>query len=307
VISYVAAAGTAVANAASNVLNRKATRDEPAAAEFRLRLIIDLLRRRTWLAAVAMMILSFGLGAAALGTGQLAAVEPIIALELPMTVIGGSWVLGGRLRPRGWAAIAVMTAGLAVLLVSLDPRPGHPARVAAAAWIVGSAANGGGVAVLLAVGWKTRSPSRRAALLGVSCGLGYGLASAYTKGMTEVFSTGGVAAVITSWELYAAMATGTIATWLLQNAYHAGRLATAQPGITLADPVVAVVWGVLAFGEQVRQGVFLVPAVLAVLAVGAAVVVLASSPRMHGAAGQSEAESQRRDTSREAARSAASR
>jgi drug/metabolite transporter (DMT)-like permease len=301
VISYVAAVATAIANAASNVLNRKATRDEPAAFEFRFRLIADLLRRRTWLAAVAMMILSFGLGAAALGTGQLAAVEPIIALELPITVIGESWLLGSRLRPRGWAAIAAMTAGLVALLIVLDPRPGQAQQVTAAAWIVGSAANGGAVAALFLAGWKSRSSARRAALLGVGCGLAYGLASAYTKGMTQQFSTGGLAAVITSWQLYAAAVSGTIATWLLQNAYHAGRLAAAQPGITLADPVVAVVWGVLAFGEQVRQGLFIIPAVLAVLVVAAAVVVLARSPRMHGAAGQSEAESRRRAAHDEAA------
>lgn len=300
-ISYAAAVLTALANAASNVLNRKATRDEPAAFEFRLRLIADLLRRRTYLAAVAMMLLSFGLGAAALGTGQLAAVEPIIALELPITVIGESWLLGSRLRPRGWAAIAVMTVGLVALLVSLDPRPGRAQEVTAAAWILGSAANGGAVAALLVAGWKSRSPARRAALLGVGCGLAYGLASAYTKGMTQQFTSGGIAGVITSWQLYAAAAAGAVATWLLQNAYHAGRLAAAQPGITLADPVVAMVWGVLAFGEQVRRGMFLIPAVLAVLAVFAAVVVLARSPRMHGAAGGSEAETRSRAAHDEAA------
>lgn len=300
-ISYAAAIATAVANAGSNVLNRKATRDEPAALEFHIRLIADLLRRRTWLAAVALMVLSFGLGAAALGTGQLASVEPIIALELPMTVIGESWLLGSRLRRRGWAAIAIMTVGLVVLLVSLDPqRAPHP-HPTAFAWIAGSAVTGGAVAALFLAGWVSRSPARRAALLGTGCGIAYGLASAYTKGMTEQFTTGGIAGVVTSWQLYAAMSAGTIATWLLQNAYHAGRLAAAQPGITLADPVIAMAWGVGAFGEQIREGVFLIPAVAGVLAVAAAVVVLARSPRMHGAAGASEQETTRRAEHEEAA------
>ena len=96
-VSYVAAVLTAVANAASNVLNRKATRDEPAAFEFRLRLITHLLRRRTWLAAAAMNDPLVGAGGGGARHRAAAAVEPIIALELPMTVIGESWVLGSRL------------------------------------------------------------------------------------------------------------------------------------------------------------------------------------------------------------------
>ena len=300
-ISYLAAVLTALANAASNVLNRKATRDEPARFQFRLALIADLMRRPTWLAAVGMMILSFVLGAAALGTGQLAAVEPIIALELPVTVLGESLLLGSRLRKPGWAAIAAMTAGLAGLLVSLDPRAGPSTPVTPAAWILGSAANGGAVAALFLAGWVSRSPARRAALLGTGCGLAYGLASAYTKGMTQQFSTGGVLAAIASWQLYAAVAAGAIATWLLQNAYHAGRLAAAQPGVTLADPVAAMAWGAAAFGERLRQGVFLIPAVLSVLVVAAAVVVLSRSPRMQGAAGESEQASTQQAGSDEAA------
>ncbi|HZD67091.1 MAG TPA: hypothetical protein VE152_13425, partial [Acidimicrobiales bacterium] len=37
----------------------------------------------------------------------------------------------------------------------------------------------------------------------------------------------------------------------------AGPLVAAQPGVTAADPVVAVLWGVLAFHEQVRGGIWL--------------------------------------------------
>ena len=41
---------------------------------------------------------------------------------------------------------------------------------------------------------------------------------------------------------------------LLENAYHAGPLAAAQPGITLADPLVATTWGGFVFGEHVPTG-----------------------------------------------------
>jgi hypothetical protein len=104
---------------------------------------------------------------------------------------------------------------------------------------------------------RTQNSAKRAALLGLATGFGYGLASAHTKGMTEQSSDGGVIGVLASWQLYAATAAGITATWLLQNAYHAGRLAAAQPGITLADPAVSTAWGILVFHEQVRGGYFL--------------------------------------------------
>jgi hypothetical protein len=45
-ISHICAFLTAVANAGSNVLNRKATQQEPRCFEFSPKLILDLLRRR---------------------------------------------------------------------------------------------------------------------------------------------------------------------------------------------------------------------------------------------------------------------
>ena len=285
VISFVAAVATALANAASNVLNRKATREEPAREALRLTLIWHLLRRRTWLVAVAVMLLSFVLGAAALGTGELAAVQTIIILELPMTLIGGAWVLGGRLGARDWAAVGAMTAGVIGFLACLDPQAGGRSSVPALDWIIGSAVSGGLLLAAFLAARTASHPGRRAALLGAACGLAYGLASAYTKGMTEQFSSGGITAVLTSWQLYAAAVTGLLGTWLLENAYHAGRLAAAQPGITLMDPLVATLWGVLAFGEKVSTWPLLGLAGLPLLLLGAGVLLLSRSPVLSSAAG----------------------
>lgn len=288
IITYAAALLAAVANATSNVLNRKATREEPAQEQFRLRLILELLRRRTWLLAVAVMLASFVLGALALGTGELATVQILIILELPMTLIGAWWGLGSRLGVREWAAIAAMTAGVIGFLACLDPHGGNPRGVPGHLWIIGSAASGAALLALFLAARAGRSPAQQAALLGAACGLGYGLAAAYTKGMTQQFASGGIIGVLTSWQLYAGAATGLLATWLLQNAYHAGRLAAAQPGITLADPIVATAWGVLVFHEQVNSGLLLILSVVPVLVLAAGVVMLSRSPALHATAGADE-------------------
>jgi drug/metabolite transporter (DMT)-like permease len=281
VISYALAFLAAIVNAVGDVLNRKASRDAPANLAFRFRLFADLLRRRAWIAAALLMLTSFVLAAAALGTGQLATVQLIVILELPLTLVGGALFLGGQLPPRDWTAIVAMTAGVIGLLVLLDPRPGHGAPVSAIVWLAGSAANLAVIAGLYVAAKAQRRPAVRSALLGMASGFGYGLTAAFTKGMADQFTGQGVSGVLSSWQLYACGATGLVSTWLLQNAYHAGTLAAAQPGITLIDPVIATVWGAVAFGEYVRQGWILLLAVLPLAVLTAGVLALSRSPAWH--------------------------
>lgn len=277
-ISYVLALLAAVVNAIGNVLNRKAAREEPAQERFRLQLILGLLHRPVWLAAVGLMTLSFVFSSAALGTGQLASVQLIIVLELPITLIVGSWALGRRLGMREWVAMAALTAGMIGLLAILDPRPGPARAVAPLLWILASAANGGAILVFFLMARVRTSGASQAAFLGIAAGFGYGLTAAFTKGMADQFNAGGLAKIVASWQLYACVAAGIVSTWLLQNAYHAGTLAAAQPGITLVDPFVATCWGALVFGERVAEGPILWLTALPLLALAAGALVLSRSP-----------------------------
>jgi drug/metabolite transporter (DMT)-like permease len=281
VISYVLAFLGALANASGNVLNRKASRDEPAELQFRLKLFASLVHRRVWLAAVGFMTISFILASAALGTGELASVQLVIVLELPLTLIGGSWLLGSRLAARDWVSIAIMTGGVIAVLALLHPQPGPTTAIPAIQWILGAAANGGAVVVLYLAARAHPSATARTALLGLACGFSYGLTAAFTKGFADEFAVGGIGAVVTSWKLYATIGAGLISVWLLQNAYEAGPLAASQPGITLVDPVISTLWGVVVFGEQVNQGIRLALTPLALIAVAAGVFMLSRSPILH--------------------------
>ncbi len=276
-LSYVLAFLAGLVNATGNVLNRKAARDEPDQAEFRLRLIADLMHRKVWLAAVGMMIVSFALAAAALGTGQLASVQLVVVLELPMTIIGGAWLLHTPIGPREWIAIAALTASVIGLLALLEPRPGPEKAIAPILWITMSAANIGALAVLVAVARAHSRPAVRASLLGVATGLGYGLTAAYTKGMADQFNSGGISAIFTTWELYATIGAGLLSAFLLENAYQAGPLTASQPGITLVDPLVSTIWGLVVFGEVVNHGPLLWLTALPGLALAGGVFLLSRS------------------------------
>jgi drug/metabolite transporter (DMT)-like permease len=277
VLSYFLAFLAGLVNATGNVLNRKAARDEPDQAEFKLKLIADLLHRKVWLAAVAMMIISFALASAALGTGQLASVQLVVVLELPMTIIGGAWLLRTPLGTREWIAIAALTAGVIGLLALLDPQPGPPKTIAPILWIIMSAVSIGGLVALFLAAKAHPKPAVRATLLGIATGLGYGLTAAYTKGFADKFSSGGLAAVFTAWQFYATIAAGIVSAFLLENAYQAGPLTASQPGITLVDPLTSTIWGIAIFGETVREGGWLVLIVIPAVAIAGGVLLLSRS------------------------------
>ena len=64
---------------------------------------------------------SFVLHAAGLGLRTLAAIEHLLVLELPLTLIGAPFFRGSRLGRREWSAIAVMTPGTCGLIGFLGP------------------------------------------------------------------------------------------------------------------------------------------------------------------------------------------
>lgn len=233
-----------------------------------------------WFGGILAVIVGFLLQAAALYRGDLALVEPVLALELPFTLALAGVVFRRRLHLREWASAALLTAGVALLLYSLSPTGGRPAGVAAYEWGIGVATNLAVVGLLVA--WAGRVTSAgRAVLLGVATGAMFGLTAALMARMSESLS-GGLVGALTLWQTYAMVATGLTAMYLLQNALQAGTLVAVQPGLTLTDPIVSILWGVVVFHERVRGGdVWLLAAGLAFALIALGTVSLSHSPSIH--------------------------
>ncbi|HWG61530.1 MAG TPA: hypothetical protein VG253_07435, partial [Streptosporangiaceae bacterium] len=81
-MTYLLAVLGACANATASVLQRKAGRRVPKGQNLSLRLIASLLHQRVWFGGILAVTVGFLLQAAALGSGQLSAVEPVMILEL---------------------------------------------------------------------------------------------------------------------------------------------------------------------------------------------------------------------------------
>jgi drug/metabolite transporter (DMT)-like permease len=295
-LTYVLAVLAACANATSSVLQRKANREAPQRQNLSPRLIWTLAHEPVWFGGVLAVIAGFLLQATALGNGELSVVEPILVLELPATLILASRVFGSRMRKREWGSAAVMTAGLAGLLYFLSPSAGRAEDVHWYIWAIAIGLNLAFIAVMVA--WGRRGPAGRngstdessalqAAVLAVAAGSAFGLTAALMKGMTNTYAHG-FGALFTGWQLYGMVATGALGMFLVQSALNAGRLIAAQPGLTLSDPIVSILWGIFVFGDRVRDGWFIVLAVISGLVMASAVIALGRSPLLSDESAQAE-------------------
>jgi drug/metabolite transporter (DMT)-like permease len=284
-VAVILALLAAVANAAASVLQRKAAGRVPDVKALRPALILELFHYPIWFAGVGAVTAGFLLQAVALSFGTLALVQPLLIAELPLTMIGSAFVFGSRLGSREWTAIAAMTGGLALALATASPTGGAP-DLPTIRWIIGIGCTVAGIAALLVLGLRGEGAGR-AAYLGIATGAAFGLTAALMKAVTTAFGRGAVEG-FTSWQLYLMIACGIGAMFLLQSALQAGRLAASQPGLTITDPVVATVWGIVLFGETFRTGGFLVAELVGIAAIGAGVIVLARSPQLSDEAGRHE-------------------
>ncbi|QDQ98667.1 DMT family transporter [Tomitella fengzijianii] len=281
---YLLAILTAAVNAAASVLQRAANRKRPPDELFHPRLIVRILREPLWFAGLAAMIASFVLMAAALASGPIVVVEPLLMLDLPFTLVIARVFFGRRTRADEWRAVAAITLGLAALLLLLAPTGGDAADVPGRTWIIGLGASAAVVVVFAALGARAPVGSlARPALLSLAAGTGFGVTTVLTKAFTTEIVDGGLAGAFTTWPVYGLLVAGAIAFFLLQVTFGSGPLIAAQPGLTGTEPVVAMIWGVVVFGENVRGGWYAVLAVPAVALIAVGVGVLARSFAAAGA------------------------
>lgn len=276
-LSYLCAALAAMGNALANVMQRKSSLEQPAGERFGLHVLWNLIRSHTWQLGFAGLVGSFVLQAVALGFGQLAAVEPIITLEVPLTLLVASRTFGARLRHTEWTGIFLMTFGMIALVAMLRPQPGDETNVGSMVYAAAGGATAATIIALIVLSLRGGA-IWRTACLGASAGTSFGLTATFIKETIAQADDRGVIGVVTTWQTYVAIGFGIGGLVLMQWALHIGPLLAAQPGFTLLDPMVSIMWGVLVFDETTRSGLWLVPATLGAVLVGVGVVVLAHSP-----------------------------
>ncbi|PZS34375.1 MAG: hypothetical protein DLM59_04870 [Pseudonocardiales bacterium] len=241
-----AALGSALAAAASSVLQHRSARNAPRSIR-NATLVAYLLSRPGWLVGSLCAVVGLVLHAVALAGGRLALVQPLLVsgllFALPVSVL----LEHRRPRVREWLWAFAVVVGLSAFLLGAHPGAGRSVSHGRELGIT-TAACLALIGILVVV--ARSAAGARAALLATAGGLGFGITSALLKQAAGLAAHRPLSA-LTDWSTYGLIVVGALAVGLTQVAYRSGRLADALPAMTISDPASSIFIGVIAFHERV--------------------------------------------------------
>jgi drug/metabolite transporter (DMT)-like permease len=212
------------------------------------RLIIYLLCNPVWLLGWAAQAGAFVFQALALHNGEVSVVQPLLVIELVITLVLRRVWIRQQVRPAAWSGGALACLGLAVFLAVSEPQGGQ-LTPASRHWAVAIIACAVGVAVLMALG-RLGGAGSRAALWGAAAATAWALVAAFIKATTDTITQFGVGGMFTHWPVYALAVSGLAGVLLEQWALQAGPLRVSQPFLVIVDPLVSIVLSMWLFGEH---------------------------------------------------------
>jgi drug/metabolite transporter (DMT)-like permease len=243
-------------------------------------LLSHVVRQRRWLLGMAASLTGLALHAFALHVGTIAVVQPLVVTGLVFAFLFRE-ALDRQLPSRRTMLWVLLTAaGLTLFLIGAGSRTASQRLAmtgAVAVLVVG--------AVVVAAGWLAaeRIPRHAGVLLGVAAGVVYGLIAGTLKATTDTASRG-LLVMVTSWPVYVLVALGVAGFLLNQQAYQRAPLARSAPAANTVNPVVAVVFGVVGFGERPADSAGAITAeVLGLIGVLAGVFFLARNEEVTAA------------------------
>ena len=237
------------------------------------RLPFYLIRQPLWLLGAAAAVGSYVFQAVALHNGPMSVVQPVLVTELVFVLVLRRIWIHQNVAAAAWAAVTVVCVSLGVFLAAAEPSGGHP-YPSAREWVSAGLVFGGAIAVLTALGTRG-SPVRRAAVLAGAAALTWSMEATFLKTATQTLTASGLAAMLTSWPVYALVGATVAGTLLQQAALHLGPLSVSQPTLVITDPLASIVLSVWLFDEHFTNSpAKIATAVLAFAVMAAAVTVL---------------------------------
>ncbi|GAB3053494.1 DMT family transporter [Sediminivirga luteola] len=211
----------------------------------RLRRIAALLRSPRWMIGLGFMGAGTALNVGALALAPVMVVQPVGALSLIISVLLGVYVRKVRLPKRVVAAVVICIVGVTAFVTTSAIKATAQLHLGAEAhplaWIT--------LAVLvpstLLVALVRRPP--QLILIGVA-GVLFACVATTVHVVAGQLMHSGLGGV--SWfNVLTALGAGLLGSWLVQLAYASGPPETVIAGLTVVDPVIAVLLGALVLGE----------------------------------------------------------
>ncbi len=276
-IAVLLALGAAFFIAIGDVIHQRSAQgvtDEPVS---HVELFMRLLRDRQWWVGSLVSAAGFGLQAAALGFGSVLLVQALLVTSLLFALPINAWLTHQKVSRWNWTWAALLATSVAVIVIVGNPTAGH-SRASFETWTAVIAVLGPAL-VLCVVGARIWSGTVSAVLLALVSGALWGVFAVLTKGVVDRLDDG-LWVLLRTPELYVWALVAVAGTAWQQSSFRAGALTASLPTMTVTEPVVGSVLGVVVLGETLRPG----DAGWLTLIVAVAVMVLATVALARGEA-----------------------
>jgi drug/metabolite transporter (DMT)-like permease len=250
-IAVLLALGAAFFIAIGDVIHQRSAHevsDEPVS---HVELFMRLLRDGQWWLGSVVAAVGFALQAAALGFGSVLLVQALLVTSLLFALPVSARLSHRRVTRSEWTWAALLAGAVAVIVIVGNPTAGH-SRASLETWTAVIAVLGPAL-VLCVVGARIWSGPVSAVLLAVVSGALWGVFAVLTKGVVDRLDDG-LWALLRTPELYVWALVAIAGTAWQQSSFRAGALTASLPAMTVAEPVVGSVLGVVVLGETLRPG-----------------------------------------------------
>lgn len=252
-----------------------------ARGRLRLRVFLALLGNRRWLLGLGLLGLGTGLNVAALGLATVTVVQPIGVVALVITTLLHARHRRLRVNRRTWGAIGLCTVGGAVFVTcavaATDPSHGISEWAERTVVVM---------AVVLVCVLGVSAAMFRSSLGGtfyvVAAGILYGFVAVLVRlTITRIQGSAGALLDDVNWLVAGAIVVAAVlGGWFVQTAFSKGPPDLVIAGLTVIDPMIGVLLGLLVLGEA-GPGFSVPTGVLMALAGGVAIVGVAVLSQHH--------------------------
>jgi drug/metabolite transporter (DMT)-like permease len=237
--------------------------------------LLRLAGQTTWLIGTLALFTGYLFQAGALDRGRLSIIQPLLVTTVVFALPLGYFLTGQHVGRREVIGAVVIIIGLGLFVSFGDPAGGNE-NASNSQWAIAIGLLSV-LSVLTLVFGRGGSLAMKAAVYGTVAGVLFGLSSALTK-PTLNYLHESVGTMLSHWECYALAAAGVLGFVLQQVSLGTGRLAPSVATVSVANPLVGILIGILLLDERLsRPGWHILVAVvgLGLALVGAVVISLA--------------------------------
>ncbi len=237
--------------AIGDVIHQRSAHDVTDEPVGHLTLFLRLLRDRQWWLGSGVSAAGFGCQAAALGLGSVLLVQAVMVTSLLFALPISARATGRSVTRFQWTWAALLAVAIGVIVTIGNPTEGQ-SRGDVQTWSIVLAVMVPAMVVCV-VAARFLHGSTGAVLLALVSGALWGAFAVLLKGVMDRLDDG-LLELLKTPETYAAVVVAVLGTAWQQSAFRAGALTASLPTMTVTEPVVGSVLGVVILGEALRPG-----------------------------------------------------